>query len=235
MNRFVLLACVALLGCRKSVPATPTVAETSLPPIEVSKDGAWLFTYVDDAGAFATVDKLDAIPAPSRRVVRVVDATRGAAERRDSAQVYVVDAEALGKLGKVKAKALSREAFETGALSQLPPGESSAWPRNTADLIGAGATADGGVGLDGANKAVVTVYGASWCGACKAAKQYLSRRKIPYAEFDIEKDERAARALAEKAARLGVSADRIPVIEVQGRLLIGFDEKRLEAVLGNPI
>ncbi len=79
---------------------------------------------------------------------------------------------------------------------------------------------------------MVTVYGTSWCGACRSARQYLTQRRIPFADKDIEKDPEAARELSEKAARLGVPTDRVPILDVRGRLLIGFDQARLETLLG---
>jgi len=54
-------------ACRKPTPAVPPPEEARLPPMEVKKDGAWLYTYVDDKGQFATADKPDAIPPPSGR------------------------------------------------------------------------------------------------------------------------------------------------------------------------
>ena len=38
--------------------------------------------------------------------------------------------------------------------------------------------------------------------------------------------------LAEKASKLGIPTDRVPVIDVRGRLLLGFDRARIEALLG---
>jgi len=35
-----------------------------------------------------------------------------------------------------------------------------------------------------------------------------------------------------KAAKLGVPTDRVPVIDVRGRLLLGFDKARIESLLG---
>jgi glutaredoxin len=81
---------------------------------------------------------------------------------------------------------------------------------------------------------VVTIYGTSWCGACKAARQYFSSRKIPFADKDIERDADAARELAAKAAKMGIPTDRVPVIDVRGRLLLGFDKARIETLLGEP-
>src|SRR6185503_10614506 len=81
---------------------------------------------------------------------------------------------------------------------------------------------------------VVTLYGTSWCGACRAARQYLTGRKIPFADKDIEQDPGAARELAAKASKMGIPTDRVPVIDVRGRLLLGFDKARIEALLGEP-
>jgi glutaredoxin len=80
---------------------------------------------------------------------------------------------------------------------------------------------------------VVTIYGTSWCGACRAARQYFSEHKIPFADKDIEQDPAAARELGEKAAKMGIPTDRVPVLDVRGRLLLGFDPARVQALLGD--
>jgi arsenate reductase-like glutaredoxin family protein len=216
-------------GCKKSAPPVTPAEQAQLPPLEVKKDASWLFTYVDAKAQFTTVDKLDDVPAGARRLVRVVDPTKEAPDRRDTTNVYVIDADELARTGKATARVMSRQAFETGALAQLPPGESS--------LLGD--RPDGGDGDAGATPSadgppVVTVYGTSWCGACREARRYLSARKIPFADKDVEKDPAAARELQEKAAKLGIPTDRVPILDVRGRLLIGFDQARVEALLGQP-
>jgi glutaredoxin len=224
-----ILVVLFALGCRKPAPAAPPPEEARLAPVEVKKDGSWLYTYVDEQGQFATVDKPDAVPPRARRLVRVLDPSRESTERRDTTNVYVIDDNELLASGKVAARPLSRPAFETGALAQLPPGESSLLASH----------ADGGAEEAGANPSaagppVVTVYGTSWCGACRDARRYFSSRKIPFVDKDIERDAAAARELQEKAARLGVPTDRVPILDVRGRLLIGFDRARVEALLGQP-
>jgi arsenate reductase-like glutaredoxin family protein len=223
------LALFALSACRKPTPATPPPEQVKLPPLEVKKDGAWLYTYVDDKGQFTTVDKPEDVPAAARRMVRVIDPSKGVADRRDTTNVYVVDANELLAKGKASAHTLSRQAFETGALAQLPPGEASL----LSERPDGGALA-GEAPASAAGPPVVTVYGAAWCGVCRQARQYLAGRKIPFVYKDIEKDAAAARELSEKAARLGIPADRVPIIDVRGRLLIGFDQARIEALLGQP-
>jgi glutaredoxin len=78
----------------------------------------------------------------------------------------------------------------------------------------------------------VILYGTPWCGACKAAKQYLASKHVPFAYKDIENDAAAARELQAKAARMGIPTDRVPILDVRGRLLLGFDRARLDAMLG---
>jgi glutaredoxin len=132
------------------------------------------------------------------------------------------------------ARPLAREAFETSALAQLPPGESSARQGHAA-AAAPGPAPDGAPAFPSApGQPVVTVYGTSWCGACRAARQYFSQHKIPFADKDIEADPAAARELAEKASKMGIPTDRVPVLDVRGRLLLGFDPSRVEALLGNP-
>lgn len=217
-------------ACKKGAPpAPPPPAQATAVTMEVQKDRPLLFTYVDAKGAFATTDKAEEVPENARRLVRVVDPSKSGGP--EATRVFAVDVGELLKSGKAEARALSREAFETGALAQLPPGESSpmAGPHGPAlpDVlpgVDAGASPLG--------PPVVILYGTPWCGACKAAKQYLAAKHIPYAYKDIENDSAAARELQTKAARMGIPTDRVPILDVRGRLLLGFDRGRLEAMLG---
>lgn len=230
---FALFAFVALAGsaCQRSAPAAPT-AEPALQQLEVLKDGRHLFTYVEPSGAFATTDKPEIIPEPSRKLVRVIDP--GQTKVAGSGSVYVTDVNALMTGGKAPAKPMPREAFETAAMAQLPPGASS--PRGAQGAGHAEPTpgGDGGAPVSPPGKAVVTVYGTSWCGACRQARAYFAERKIPFADKDIERDPAAARELGEKAAKMGIPTDRVPVLDVRGRLLLGFDRARVESLLGDP-
>jgi glutaredoxin 3 len=231
-----LLATASLgLGCKRSSPPAPRrEAREELPKLEVSKDSPVLYTFVEDKGTFATTDKAEDVPPNARRLVRVVGPAKPMGNGQDARRVYVVDLGELLSSGKATARVLSREAFETGALAQLPPGESSlvagAHGPPLPDLPIGGA--DGGAGGP-LGPPVVILYGTPWCGACKAAKQYLAAKHIPYAYKDIESDPAAARELAAKASRMGIPTDRVPILDVRGRLLLGFDRARLDAMLGD--
>jgi glutaredoxin len=169
--------------------------------------------------------------------VRVFDPANPPPKNAETPEVFVTDLNQLLKSGKVPARPMSREAFETAALAQLPPGETSALaarphggPAPAPPPVALGG--DGGAGVRAGGTPVVTIYGTSWCGACRAARQYLTERRIPFADKDVETDPAAARELADKASKLGVPTDRVPVIDVRGRLLLGFDRARIEALLG---
>jgi arsenate reductase-like glutaredoxin family protein len=232
------LALVALPACHRAAPESAPAAPGAPATIEVLKGGRWLFTYAEPAGTFSTTDKPETIPEAARGLVRVIEPTeqmKGAGDR-----VYVTNVGELVAQGKSSAKAMSREAFETAALAALPGGQSSPFAAQQmapAPIPAAGGspptTPPGGTAAPGTTP-IVTIYGTSWCGACRSAREYMAAHKIPYADKDIEKDPGAARELADKAAKMGIPTDRIPIIDVRGRLLLGFDRERIEALLGQP-
>lgn len=234
-RRVVLVALTAAaasgVGCRRRAPEAPP--ETAQLPAtrEVDRARPHLYTFARPDGTFETIDKPEDVPAERRRVVRVIDPS--AARAPDATTVYVVDVAELLRSGKATARALPRDVFETGALALLPPGQSSALAdapppdeRTNDQAVDAGAEPD---------RPVVILYGAAWCGACKAARSYLGTKRVPFVYKDIERDPAASRELAAKAARAGVPANRIPILDVRGRLMIGFDQARLDGLLGEVI
>lgn len=216
-------------ACRKEVPAKPAVFTPGSAP-EVSKDGGWLFTYATPEGTFVTADAPGQVPEVSRGVVRAIDPKANPGS--SGSDVLIVDVAKLLTQGKVPAKRVGRDLFETQALALLPPGESSILSDHQGD-------ADAGSKDDESNlngrQAAVIVYGTSWCGACRTARQYFVAHNVPFLDKDVEKDPAAAKELQQKAERFGVASDRVPILDVRGRLLIGFDPKRVEALLGDTI
>lgn len=82
-----------------------------------------------------------------------------------------------------------------------------------------------------ARSSEVIVYSTAWCGYCRKAKAWLSKKGVAFTEKNIEKDPGAAAELAQKAAAQGVMPSGVPVIDVRGTLVLGFDERRLEELL----
>ncbi len=73
---------------------------------------------------------------------------------------------------------------------------------------------------------MVTVYSASWCAFCHAAMEYLDKLGVKYEVKDIESDRAFAEEAVEKSGQMG-----IPVIDIKGDIVIGFDRPRIDAAL----
>lgn len=72
----------------------------------------------------------------------------------------------------------------------------------------------------------VIVYSAVWCAFCHAAKGYLDTKGVKYTEKDVEKDPAAGLEAVNKSGQRG-----IPVIDIGGDIIIGFDRPRIDAAL----
>lgn len=81
----------------------------------------------------------------------------------------------------------------------------------------------------------IVVYGAAWCGACADARAWLEARGVVHTFRDVERDAEAARDAVATCVEVGAPTGRIPVIDVAGRVLVGFDPVRLATILGEPI
>ena len=73
----------------------------------------------------------------------------------------------------------------------------------------------------------VTVYTTPTCSWCKVLKDYLRAREVPFAEVDVSQDLAQARELVERSGQYGV-----PVADIDGEMVIGFDRARIDALLG---
>jgi glutaredoxin len=79
------------------------------------------------------------------------------------------------------------------------------------------------------------MYATKTCPVCKNARRWLLDQGIPYVEKDLEVDEAAAAELAAKGKAQGVPTSGVPIFEIRGRLLPGFDPGAIRAALsGSP-
>jgi glutaredoxin len=205
------------------------LAQVAPPPREVSKDSALRFTYVEPNGTFATTDNADKVPKAVRRLVRIMGRAKGEPRRRNNRNVEVIDVRELLATGKAQPRVMAREAFETGALAQLPPSASCALARPHGPPLPEDADEKGILG----EPPIVVVYSAGWCATGKAARHYLFTNRVPFISKDIDNDPSAMSELRQKASRFGVTVDRVPILDVRGRLLVGYDEKRMDGLLAD--
>ena len=68
----------------------------------------------------------------------------------------------------------------------------------------------------------VTVYSTPHCSYCSAAKEFLSLIGIPFQEIDVATDPVAAQEIVDRTGQRGV-----PVIDVNGTIIVGFDRQTL--------
>lgn len=74
----------------------------------------------------------------------------------------------------------------------------------------------------------VTIYSTTWCAFCNTEKQWLDHLGVPYAYKNIEEDEDAHNELMEK---LDGNFQGVPVTDIAGEMILGFDRPRLQASL----
>ena len=86
------------------------------------------------------------------------------------------------------------------------------------------------VKADQANTQVI-LYSTSWCGFCERARQYFQSKNIAFIDKDIESEPGAATEMKRKCAQSGVRAEGVPVIDVYGTMISGFDVPRIDAAL----
>ncbi|HTK04283.1 MAG TPA: glutaredoxin domain-containing protein [Candidatus Eisenbacteria bacterium] len=73
----------------------------------------------------------------------------------------------------------------------------------------------------------VTVYSTPTCPYCKMAKAYLQESKVEFKDVDVSADDKAAQDMIQKSGQMGV-----PVIEIDGKIIIGFDKEAMKGALG---
>lgn len=208
---FALLAACDARSPSNGEPAVPEGAEPVEPPFAVRGDLSGLLLTWFDAEGPHRAGSLAEVPEARRQYV-VVDSLELPPEQRDPEHVYVADLRAMTE-GRYAVHRYPRAAFDllvdrlTGVVTD---------PSEPSPTLAA---------------APVVVYGASWCGACRSAKQWLTQRGIAVVDRDIERDPGARAEMQAKARAQGVPTSGIPVIDVRGRLTTGFDPGTLERLL----
>jgi glutaredoxin 3 len=73
----------------------------------------------------------------------------------------------------------------------------------------------------------VVVFSSPTCVWCMRAKTYLRTQGVPFRDVDVSRDPAAARDLVRRTGQTGV-----PVIEIDGVSIVGFDQARIDSALG---
>lgn len=72
----------------------------------------------------------------------------------------------------------------------------------------------------------VIIYTSTTCSHCIAAKEFLNKNKIKFTEKNIENEANA------KEAEKKSGQTAVPIIDIEGKIIVGFDEEALSKELG---
>lgn len=72
----------------------------------------------------------------------------------------------------------------------------------------------------------IIIYTTPSCVYCKMAKAFFKEHNIAYEERDVAADAAARDEMIEKSKQMGV-----PVVEIDGQIMVGFDKNRLTDLL----
>lgn len=206
----VLVFCLA--GCSSSSDESNTSPSEPAPVVRGDAEG-FLLTWFDDDGAHIAESR-EAIPSERRSRVRV-DRLDLAPEDRDPANVWLANLNDMNANGAYPVESMGRDAFD-------------ALLDEEAGVEFAEAGEDDGSAAEGSD---IVVYGASWCHACQSAAAYLRSQNVPFIERDIEAEPGARAEMQAKARAAGIQPNGIPVIDVRGTIVTGFDQNRIAGLL----
>ncbi|MDE2037997.1 MAG: glutaredoxin family protein [Patescibacteria group bacterium] len=72
----------------------------------------------------------------------------------------------------------------------------------------------------------VTIYSTPTCVYCNMAKNFFKANNVSYTEFDVANDMDKRKEMIDKTGQMGV-----PVIDIGGEVVVGFDEPKLRTAL----
>lgn len=73
----------------------------------------------------------------------------------------------------------------------------------------------------------VIVFSTPTCTYCNLAKKYFKENGIKFKDVDVSKDAAAARDMVRRSGQQGV-----PVIDIGGKIIVGFDKTKINKYLG---
>jgi glutaredoxin len=187
----------------------------TLPVVDDARKDLVLSWYGDGGPEVAA--SVAEVPQEARREVRVQDPSIPP-EARDPGLVFVADLTRPKPDGSYPVRAVPRAEYEKRQ-SRLKP-QAATQP-----------AAASGQAVAEAGGAPVVMYATKHCPVCKTARRWLLDQGIPYVEKDLEADQAAAAELARKGQAQGVPTSGVPIFEVRGRLIPGFDQGAIRAAL----
>lgn len=73
----------------------------------------------------------------------------------------------------------------------------------------------------------VTIYTTPTCHFCQMSKEYFKEHNVTYTEHNVATDMEKRQEMIEKSGQMGV-----PVVYIGDEMIIGFDKRRFDELLG---
>ena len=73
---------------------------------------------------------------------------------------------------------------------------------------------------------MVKIYSTPTCVYCKTLKEYLNNHKIEFLNIDVSKDKKELEKMIKDSGQMAV-----PVIDIDGEVIIGFDKAKIDKLL----
>ena len=73
---------------------------------------------------------------------------------------------------------------------------------------------------------MIKVYSTPTCPYCKLVKDYLKEKGLTFSDIDVAADQEAAKEMVKMSGQMGV-----PVIDINGQIIVGWNKSALEEVL----
>ncbi|KPJ56941.1 glutaredoxin [Parcubacteria bacterium DG_74_2] len=73
---------------------------------------------------------------------------------------------------------------------------------------------------------MIKVFSTPSCPYCVTLKMFLKEHNIEFEDIDVSENEKAKEEMIEKSGQMGV-----PVVEIDGKVIIGFDKEKVSKLL----
>jgi len=73
----------------------------------------------------------------------------------------------------------------------------------------------------------VIIFSTPSCSFCNMAKKYFREKGVKFRDVDVSRDAAAARDMVRRSGQSGV-----PVIDIGGKVIVGFDRPKINRLLG---
>ena len=73
----------------------------------------------------------------------------------------------------------------------------------------------------------IKIYTTPTCPWCTKTKDFLTKNKIKYTEVDVSSNQKAAQEMMKKSGQMGV-----PVLDINGKIIVGFDPEGITKAVG---